>query len=149
MSKSKQKGTRYESDIAKYIDDWCGVKGSCVRNVQHGSKDQGDLSLEARGLDLIIECKWREKYPNAAEERKFREQTDVEAENALADGGILVMNRYRNGTERHEAWMHASLAAKLVGNEFPEDAEDVWVCTRLLEFCWLCFGAPAWECNMR
>lgn len=144
-NKSKAKGTRYETQIADYINDWCGNGKRCERKALHGEKDHGDLGFRVSGLDIIVECKWNKEYPNNALEQEFRRQTDEEAVNADADGGILVMNRYRNGTDRHEAWMHLSLACALCGSQLPSGCEDIWVCTRLYDFCWLVFGPPAWE----
>lgn len=145
MSKSKAKGTRYETMVANFINDWCGDPDKCRRNALHGFKDEGDLSFRARGLRFIVECKWREKYPGAAEEESFRKQTDEEAQNARADCGVLAINRFRSGVERHYIWVRLSTAHRICNTEMPEDVEDIWVCTTLLEFCWLLFGHPAWE----
>lgn len=142
-NKPKAIGTAYETQITRYINSWAGEE-VCERIVLHGSKDQGDLRLKARGFTLAVECKRRTKYPNKTEEQEFREQTDAETANSGADGGVLIVNRYRNGAERHDAWVHLSTACKLCGVEYPENHEDIWVCARLYDFCWLIFGPPAW-----
>lgn len=143
-SKSKGKGTRYETQVANFINDWAGERVA-ERVALHGNHDNGDLRLVVDDLTLCVECKWREKYPPDSEERDFRRQTDEEADNSGADGGILVINRYRAGIERHEVWMHMGTAKMLVGDRWGIARDDHdWVCTRLLDFCWICFGGPAW-----
>lgn len=140
MSKSKAKGTQYESKIAAYVNQWCGYDVA-ERIVLHGSKDQGDLRIKVNGLVIAGECKWRNKYPNDAEEKDFRRQTDTEAANAGADCGVLFVNRYRMSISRHEVWMRMSTAC-LIANMPVVDAPDVWTCMRLDDFCWLAFGLP-------
>lgn len=140
-NKSKAKGTNYETKVANYINDWVG-ETVCERIVLHGNRDNGDLRLKVDDLVLTVECKWREKYPNDGEEMDFRKQTVVETANAGTDGGILVINRYRNGIERHEVWVGDWTVAKLYGEE-TFHAIDLWWCMRLRDFCRLCFGSPA------
>ena len=142
-NRSKARGTRYETMVANFFNDWVGEKVA-ERVVLHGSHDHGDLRLMVDDLTLCVECKWRESYPNDKQEQQFREQTDVEADNSGADGGILVVNRYRAGIERHEVWMHLGTARLICGDADGGDGDHDWVCARLLDFCWLCFGAPVW-----
>ena len=140
-NKSKAKGTKYETSVTNYFNEWCGEK-VCERVVLHGNRDHGDLRLYVADLVLAVECKWREKYPNDAEESDFRKQTITETENAKTDGGILVMNRYRNGIERHEVWTTDFVIAKLYGDD-TFDGCGLWLCMRLKDFCRLCFGPQA------
>lgn len=55
MSKSKDKGTRWERAAAEYL----GIE----RDTLHGAKDKGDLrGLELAGLPVVVECKNGNKY---------------------------------------------------------------------------------------
>lgn len=146
-SKSKAKGTAFESKVVKTINEWVGHEAA-ERIVLHGNKDYGDIRMWVGTHQLTIECKWREKYPPDSDEKDFRDQTDREANNAMTDGGILVINKYNQSIWRAECWMHLSTAWIVLGMEPPleyVETEHDWVCCRMLDFLWTCYGAPAWE----
>ena len=140
MSKSVDKGTRWETAIVDYINDWAGRK-VCHRIVKHGNRDEGDILLHVDDVILSIEAKWNKDYPNAALERDFRGQADIECLHAGTDGGLLVLNRYRRQTDRAEVWMHHPTTCLLHGHEANGPATDNdWACMRMDDFCTLCFG---------
>ena len=140
VSKSVDKGTRWETAIVNYINAWFGKK-ICHRVVKHGKNDEGDIILYVDDLVLSIEAKWNKTYPNAALERDFRRQTDIECLHAGTDGGLLVVNLYRKQTDRAEVWMHHATACLLHGEKPVSGNTDYdWECMRMEDFCTLCFG---------
>lgn len=146
-SKSKVKGTRYETALVDVFNDWNGIK-CCERVVLHGDKDHGDIRLNVDDLTICVEAKWNKSYPNEKKMLDFREQTVKETKNSGADCGILVVNHYNQNVMRSEVWMQGGtwLALNAVTEKLPVHASDEhdWLCMTLLDFCWLCFGAPAW-----
>ena len=144
--KSKDKGTRFESALVKYFNDWFG-DDVCERIVLHGNRDFGDLRLKVDDLTLAVEAKWRTKYPSRGEELDFRRQTLVEASNSGADGGILVVNKYRQSIDCSEVWMDAGTWFLIHGTAAGDEsmahgdwAFSDWGCMRLKDFCYVCFG---------
>lgn len=145
-TKPKAKGTRFETATVNFINDWAGSK-VCERVTLYGHKDHGDVRLKVDDLVICVEDKWREKYPSTSDMADFREQTLKEMTNSGSDGCVLVVNRYRMGIERAEAWVPFSTLMRLLALDEHADqynGEHDWCCLTLLEFCWLCFGAPAW-----
>ncbi len=88
MSKSKQKGTAFETAVVRYLRDHGFPYAE--RAPLAGNKDRGDITGTP---GLVWECK------NAKEIRlaQWIEETQVEADNANADHGILVVKRPRHG----------------------------------------------------
>ena len=137
-------GREWERAVAEYINDWVGLK-VCERIRQHGYLDEGDLRLKVDGITVAVECKRCKRYPGEAMMAGFRDETIDETDHAGADCGLLVVNRFQMGTRRAEVWMTHGTFALLMGWKVPEGhSEHDWVCKTLLEFCWMCFGAPAW-----
>lgn len=147
MSKAKAKGTKYESALVKVLNDWSGGQVA-ERMALHGNYDNGDLRLTVDDLTICVEAKWRKSYPNEREMLDFRAQTLAETGNSGADGGILVVNHYGQNVMRSEVWMQGGtwLALNAATEKLSLHASDEhdWLCMTLLDFCWLCFGAPAW-----
>lgn len=147
MSRAKAKGTKYESSLVKVLNDWSGGQVA-ERVVLHGNYDNGDLRLTVDDLTICVEAKWRKSYPSEGDMLDFRAQTLAETGNSGADGGILVVNHYNQSVMRSEVWMCGGtwLALNAVAGKLPGHTHDEhdWLCMTLLDFCWMCFGAPAW-----
>jgi len=144
-NKSKQAGTKFETAIVNYINEWAGEK-VCERIVMYGNKDHGDIRLKVDDFAFTIEAKWRKKYPNDALEQDFRKQTDTETRNAYTDGGLLVMNKYGCNISRAEVWMRIETACRIFGTcdlMEPSTDDSDWLCMRMSDFCQTCFGDPA------
>ena len=143
---SKAKGTRYETALVDTINDWIGDQSACERKVQKGSRDQGDIRLRYRDMEVAIEAKWSKSAPNKALEDEFKRQTLRERDHAGADCGVLIVNRYRQSIMRTDVYMTQLTLATLRGWDV-EDVEDEhsWVRASLLDFLWTLYGAPAWE----
>lgn len=144
-NKSKQAGTKFETAIVNYINEWAGEK-VCERIVMYGNKDHGDIQLKVDDFMLTIEAKWSKKYPNDALEQDFRRQTDTETKNAYTDGGLLVINRYGRNISRAEVWMRIETVCRIfsvkeVAWMYQDDSD--WLCMRMSDFCQTCFGDPA------
>lgn len=146
-NKPKAKGTSYESALVGVLNDWNGLK-VCERIVLHGNRDYGDLRLDVDDLTVCVEAKWRKSYPSEGDMLDFRTQTVVETSNSGADCGILVVNHFRQSIMRSEVWMTGNTWLMLNGYDSSRLAgkynEHDWLCMTLLDFCWMCYGAPAW-----
>lgn len=137
-------GREFEKAVTDYVNDWVGLK-VCERIRQHGDLDEGDLRLMVDNVPVAVECKRYKKYPGESLMGSFRDETLKEMAHAGYDCSVLVVNRFRMGTRRAEVWMTHGTFARLMGWEVPKGhSEHDWVCKTLLEFCWMCFGAPAW-----
>lgn len=83
MTKSKQKGTAFERQIADYLGRWWPYAD---RAPLTGNKDRGDI---AGTPGIVWECKNAKRLELAA----WLTETEIERENAQADVGILVVKR--------------------------------------------------------
>lgn len=88
-NKHKAKGTRWESAVVTFL---AGLGLGVYRNVQHGSKDIGDVG----GLKLFaIECKDHQSFALA----EWLEQANREAQNAGKPHGVVIFKRARKPVE--------------------------------------------------
>lgn len=143
-NKPKDKGTAYESSLVKCFNSWVGDTVA-ERIVLHGNRDYGDIRLMVDDYKLCVEAKYRKSYPTESEMAAFRYQTIVETSNSESDGGILVVNHFNQNIFRSEVWMTHQTFIDLIGLDvLVGHSEHDWNCKTLLEFNWLCFGAPAW-----
>lgn len=91
VNPSKQKGTRFETQTARYLSDM-GINAE--RKALKGTNDEGDLKATAGIWEFAVECKDRKKIELA---RWFAE---AEAEAARCDATpLLVIHREGCGTK--------------------------------------------------
>lgn len=83
---SKDKGTKFETAIARYMTA-NGVQAE--RCALHGSGDVGDLRAVASGRVIAVECKDRKRI----ELGKWFDECESEGRNAGADMAVLVVHR--------------------------------------------------------
>lgn len=91
MNKSKNKGTRLESGLVRYLKAKTG-DSFIHRSALHGNHDEGDVQgINAHGAFGIAEVKnVRELTPSLLS--KFELQTDIERGNANADFAFLFVH---------------------------------------------------------
>lgn len=142
MSKQKAKGTAYEHAVLMFLREH-GVNAERV--ALHGSRDEGDLRVIARGMRVVIECK-DVRNAGAANVQRWRDETDAERGNADADAAILVRHVPGNGKARRgadECQMTLRDLWRITGTTFPAtfsvaDPDDEWVTVGLAQVArWL------------
>lgn len=93
MSKQREKGTRYESSVVKYLRDSLEDERP-ERLALHGSKDMGDIGhIFAHGYEGIAECKAHRRV-TPGDVAEWRQQTLDERENGDSDFALLIVNQY-------------------------------------------------------
>lgn len=95
MSRARDKGTRWESAVARWLTERLGREVS--REPLHGSRDVGDLrGLTICGHELAVECKDRREL----RQQDWLRQAEAEAQNRGALAGIVVYHLPGVGIER-------------------------------------------------
>jgi hypothetical protein len=105
MSKSKQKGTKFETEVVNHLH----AKGLDLthRQVLTGNIDIGDIG----GIPgWVIEC----KNVNSASWAAWMDETEVERRNAGAEFGLLVVRRRMAAIEKAYAVLPLSQAIRLI-----------------------------------
>ena len=136
---SKDKGTRFETAVCRYLRDRLGRPG-IERRALHGARDMGDLfGIEAHGFSVVAECKAVDSWGPALMS-EWRAQALRERENAGADAVVLVVNVPRAPVWRSQAHVTlrdlARVAVPLRVNEGRTgEADGSWVQMTLGELC--------------
>lgn len=95
MSRAREKGTRWESAVARWLTERLGRE--VAREPLHGSRDVGDLrGLTVRGRELAVEC----KDCREVRAQDWLRQAEAEAGNRGAEAGIVVYHLAGVGIER-------------------------------------------------
>lgn len=96
MSKAKQKGTAFETAVAKYMSLYFP---NVERRALQGVNDTGDIAgISIHGQPVVVECK-NTKALNISEHIK---EAIREAENAHAAFPVLVQHAPRVGFDKEE-----------------------------------------------
>lgn len=93
MNKPRNKGTRYESAVVKYLRK--GLEDERPERLAlHGSKDVGDIGhIFAHGYEGIAECKAHKRF-TTGDVAEWRQQALDERENGDSDFALLIVNQY-------------------------------------------------------
>lgn len=142
-NRPKQRGTKYESDVARYLRDALG-DDEISRCSLHGSRDEGDIRWvrTPSGARGIMECKSYKRY-GAADLAAWREQTMAERGNADADFALLAVHGYGTGITTDACWMTFGDLMVVSGwvrardDDEREAMDETWVSMRMSELCGL------------
>lgn len=150
-NQSKNKGTRWETTIVRWLSARLGDAARVERLPLHGSADEGDIRVTAGMSVGIIEAKnYREWGPRDLE--RWQAQTIIERCNANADWAILAPKRYGYGPGRMRympVYLTFADMCKLSGvsvldNAYFGHSAGDWVWTDLETLCsWLEFDPDA------
>jgi len=98
MSRSKEKGTAFESAVVRWLSSALGAEpGAIHRETLHGSHDEGDVGgIYAHGRRVVMECKnhSRDELP------RWLREAEAERGNADALAGVVVSKRRGIGESR-------------------------------------------------
>lgn len=136
---SKDKGTRFETAVCRYLRDRLG-QPHIERRALHGARDMGDLAgIEAHGFRVVAECKAVDSWGPALM-GEWRRQALRERGNAGADVVVLVVNVPRAPLWRSQAHVTLRDLARLarplrVNDGFMDEADGSWVSMTLGELC--------------
>lgn len=146
MSKQRDKGTRFETQVARYLREALEDQRP-ERLALHGSKDRGDVGhIFAHGYEGIAECKAHERVTPGLVSQ-WRDQTIDERDNADADFALLVVSVYGRNVALSEAHVTIrDLARICLGMRVATTTnlsalyDDSWVVMTLEEACYLMRG---------
>lgn len=96
MSKQRQKGTTFETQVVKYLRSM--LPGDDIdRTPMKGAKDEGDIKgFKIRGLRCVLECKNHRRM----ELSEWMDEAEDERLNADAEFGFVVIKRKGCGEAR-------------------------------------------------
>ena len=144
MSVQREKGTRFETAVVRYLREALEDERP-ERRALHGSKDMGDIhGLYSHGYSGIVECKAvRDMGAKALAE--YQRQTLDERENADADFALLVCKNFNHSVGEAFCWVTlrdlARIALPLMVNDgWLDRADETWVCLPLSTACALMRG---------
>lgn len=140
MSAQRDKGTRFETDVVRYMRRELGDT-RIERRALHGSRDMGDIfGIRAHGYSGIAECKCHRTVTDGLVER-WRDQTLMERGNADADFALLIVSAYRKPVARSEVHVtlrdlsRIGLELMLTDERYRARADETWAVLTLRDAC--------------
>lgn len=117
-NKSKQKGTKAETNVVKFLEG-NGIKAE--RKALHGSNDLGDVHVSGN-IEMILEVKAgkQTENPNRTQIEEWMRQARTEGDNAELPVALVVV-RYRRAIKDANVYYYDKVA-------------DYWVFMYLDEF---------------
>lgn len=97
---SKQKGTRAETKVVRYIMEH-GIEAK--RKALKGNKDEGDIELPQLGISLEVKAGKQTANYNRSQLSEWLDQADVEQKNAHQPC-YLVIARHNRSVSDYEVW---------------------------------------------
>ena len=99
MSRSKARGTAFETAVTRYLADALGDdEGTIRREALHGTRDVGDIGgLRAHGRKVVVECK---SYSGRDRMAQWLDEAETERGNADALVGVVISKRRGVGETR-------------------------------------------------
>ena len=119
MSKSKQKGTAWETECARYLTLY--IKEKFNRLPLAGSKDVGDIRSEAFPR-FVFECKNRKDALSALSQ--IMRETEEERINADAKFGVALIKRRNFGVGGAYAVMELHTFAQLIKERLCDERDN-------------------------
>lgn len=140
MTRPKDKGTAFETAVARYLRDAMGDE-RIERRALHGARDMGDLfGLRAHGHEGIVECK-AHKEVGPALLASWRDQTLIERGNADADFAVLAVKVHRAPIAECRAHVTLRDLFRVAGGHFSvarfgaDACDEAWVSMTMRELC--------------
>lgn len=144
MSVQREKGTRFETAVVRYLREALEDERP-ERRALSGSRDMGDIAhVFAHGYEGIIECK-RVRDMGAKALAEYQRQTIDERENADADFALLVVKNFNHSVGEAHCWVTLRDLARIVlplrvYDGWLDAADETWVCMPLSTACALMMG---------
>lgn len=105
VNKPKAKGTAAETRVVRFIEAH-GL--DCIRIVQHGDKDQGDIHIFGPDgyMKYMLEVKAGKQTLKAGRKQKedWLAETRAESENSDLELGYLVIAKHGSSVRNYEVW---------------------------------------------
>lgn len=146
MSKSKSRGTRFETACVRFLRKRLDDE-RIERRALAGAHDMGDVfGLVAHGHSGIAECKDYSKWGRADLDR-WKAETVAERGNADADFALLVVHKTACGERRfgeNHCFMQVRDLERVMGGDFRvlagDTAKEMWVRVTLEDACRMMLG---------
>lgn len=143
-NRPKEKGTRFETQVVRYLRERL-ADDRIERRALHGSRDMGDVrGLRSHGFEGIVECKAVAAWNAPKNLERWRAQAIAERGNAGAGFVALVVKVPNRNVSQSMAHVTMHDLLRIVGHDPAEGhsewIDETWVSMTLDELCSLVLG---------